>query len=451
MAQFSDDAYNTKLQPGAGAGTLIGNWFEERILRDSSGEGRTVPQRHVPRSGLLKDWTKVPTVPRKGDDTFDRVYGPKSSLQWEAASHMIGKGDDSTPTILREGPLTVALKSAHHDGAETEVQQEDAIVEEVNHARYFETSTGIAHQKPDYTVAEKATHTSKSYAQEIRCGPEPDQMPALDNEGLEVPFHAHYSGVEQITNQRMFLADSEFRNNVKASAATGVGAFHRNSEFTKGCDKFILGVRKDEALNAMYTGLKDTQPLRHLGGELAPNHFAGIPSLAALKATIHQKVQEAWGPMGYVSLRQRLFDFCDHEGFVPKGNVVAVLREQLGVTEEEVPSKPLDVWLTQLVTMKKDELTASTFMSSLRPALPQKDKRRVLTAFKLLQGPNSNGIVRLGDWLQRLDDGEVKQTVVLAFGAEDEESVANTTVTERVFLELFSDLAPFLDIDSLLQ
>ena len=25
----------------------------------------------------------------------------------------------------------------------------------------------------------------KSYAQEIRCGPEPDQMPALDNEGLE--------------------------------------------------------------------------------------------------------------------------------------------------------------------------------------------------------------------------------------------------------------------------
>lgn len=155
--------------------------------------------------------------------------------------------------------------------------------------------------------------------------------------------------------------------------------------------------------------------------------------------------------MGYVSLRQRLFDFCDHEGFVPKGNVVAVLREQLGVTEEEVPSKPLDVWLTQLVTMKKDELTASTFMSSLRPALPQKDKRRVLTAFKLLQGPNSNGIVRLGDWLQRLDNGEVKQTVVLAFGAEDEESVANTTVTERVFLELFSDLAPFLDIDSLLQ
>jgi len=451
MAQFSDDAYNTKLQPGAGAGTLIGNWFEERILRDSSGEGRTVPQRHVPRSGLLKDWTKVPTVPRKGDDTFDRVYGPKSSLQWEAASHMIGKGDDSTPTIMREGPLTVAVKSAHHDGAETEVQQEDAIVEEVNHARYFETSTGVAHQKPDYTVAEKATHTSKSYAQEIRCGPEPDQMPALGNEGLEVPFHAHYSGVEQITNQRMFMADSEFRNNVKASAATGVGAFHRNSEFTKGCDKFILGVHKDEALNAMYAGLKDTQPLRHLGGELAPNHFAGIPSLAALKATIHQKVQEVWGSMGYVSLRQRLFDFCDHEGFVPKGNVVAVLREQLGVTEEEVPSKPLDVWLTQLVTMKKDELTASTFMSSLRPALPQKDKRRVLTAFKLLQGPNSNGTVRLGDWLQRLDDGEVKQTVVLAFGAEDEESVANTAVTERVFLELFSDLAPFLDIGSLLQ
>ena len=28
---------------------------------------------------------------RKGDDTFDRVYGPKSGLEWEPASNAIGK------------------------------------------------------------------------------------------------------------------------------------------------------------------------------------------------------------------------------------------------------------------------------------------------------------------------------------------------------------------------
>ncbi|CAJ1360195.1 unnamed protein product [Effrenium voratum] len=338
---------------------------------------------------------------------------------------------------MREGPLTNAMKSAHYEGAETDVQYEDRIVEEVHHERYFETTTGATHQKPDYTVAEKAT--SKNYAQEIRCGPAPDVMPALENEGLDVPFHAHYSRVEQVTNTRMFLVDPEFRGNVKASAATGVGPFHRNAQFTKGCDKFILAIHKDEGLNTMYENLKQSQPMRHLGGERAADHFAEIPSLAALKGVIHRKVHEVWGPLGYVSLRRLLCEFCDHEGFIRKADLVAVLREQLALSEEEVESKPLDVWLNQLITMKKEELKASTFLTSLRPALPQKEKRRVLTAFKLLQGPS--GVARLGDWLQRLDNGDVKQTVVMAFGAEDEETVANTAVTEQVFLELFSDLA----------
>ena len=58
----SDDAFN---KPGSGlrkpddAGVLMGNWLEERVLRESTGEGRCIPQRHLPRSGLLKDFSKV--------------------------------------------------------------------------------------------------------------------------------------------------------------------------------------------------------------------------------------------------------------------------------------------------------------------------------------------------------------------------------------------------------
>eukprot|EP00913_Durusdinium_trenchii_P004238 g3929.t1 len=167
----------------------------------------------------------------------------------------------------------------------------------------------------------------KSYKQEIFCGPEPDVMPSLENEGLEVPFHAHYSRV---------------------------GPFHRNAQFTKGCDKFILHVHKDEGLNEMYQRLPETNPMRQLGGENASDPHAGIPSLAALKGAIHRKVQEVWGPLGYVNLRQRLCELCDHEGFIRKSDVVEVLREPLGLSEEEVEAKPLDVWLCQLCTMKKD-------------------------------------------------------------------------------------------------
>ena len=75
--QFTDDAYNSNLKgKQAGFGTLVGNWYEESQQREGTGEGRTVPQRHVRRSGLLKDFTRLPSDGfRIADDTFERLYG----------------------------------------------------------------------------------------------------------------------------------------------------------------------------------------------------------------------------------------------------------------------------------------------------------------------------------------------------------------------------------------
>lgn len=42
--------------------------------------------------------------------------------------------DSSVPTILREGPLKVALKTAHREGAELDVQGEEGILAEVTQA-----------------------------------------------------------------------------------------------------------------------------------------------------------------------------------------------------------------------------------------------------------------------------------------------------------------------------
>mmetsp|Transcript_70604 Transcript_70604/g.113814 ORF Transcript_70604/g.113814 Transcript_70604/m.113814 type:complete len:451 (-) Transcript_70604:96-1448(-) len=447
-AQFSDDAYNKELRPGEGPGTLIGNWCEERVLRESSGEGRTVPQRHLQRSGLLKDWTKVPTIAMKKDDTFDRVYGPKAPYVTETASKTIGKHDESVPNLMRSGPLAKTLERARHESAEAEVQGEEAIRAEMESRRHFETTTGVTHSKPDHTLAVKAVG-KKSCKLEITRGPAPDPCMAMGNDGIEVPTHSHYANVEQVTHQRMCLADTELRSNVRVSASAGIGPFHRNSEFTKPLGEFYKGLLKDDEMENMFNSLKESQPLRHLeGSRPVATTFSSVPSLAALKEAIHNKIAEVWGPHGYIILRHRLFDFSDHEGFVQKGDVVSVMREQLGVDTDGVAEKPLDVWLTQLVTMKKDELRVGSLLTSLRPSLPQKDKRKVLEMFKSLQ--SASGTVRLGDWLARLGDNNVKQTVVAAFGAEDEASVADTGVTEQVFLELFSDLAPLSNIDPLL-
>merc|ERR1712151_167471 len=122
--------------------------------------------------------------------------------------------------------------------------------------------------------------------------------------------------------------------------------------------------------------------------------FSGLPSLAALKETIHRRIAQAFGPHGYVVLRQLLYDMGDHEGLISKTDATAVLREQLQLSTEDVSEQALDIYLSQLVTMKKSELKIASLMSSLRPALPQKEKRRVIDAFKALG--SQVGSVRLG-------------------------------------------------------
>ena len=74
---FSEDSYNTKHT--AGGRVLVGNWREEAVLQETVGEARSVPQRHIKRSGLLKDFTKRPGEVRILDNTFERVSGSSSA------------------------------------------------------------------------------------------------------------------------------------------------------------------------------------------------------------------------------------------------------------------------------------------------------------------------------------------------------------------------------------
>lgn len=66
-----DSAFN-KYRGKAGHGTLIGNWQEERDLRDNTGEGRTVTKTHIPKRH--HDFENPVTGPMF-DNTNHRIYG----------------------------------------------------------------------------------------------------------------------------------------------------------------------------------------------------------------------------------------------------------------------------------------------------------------------------------------------------------------------------------------
>lgn len=463
-AQFSDDAYNKQLTEGQG--TLIGNWYEERVLRESCGEGRTVPQRHIPRSGLLVDWSKTPSSgPRRQDDTFDRVYGPKADTLHVPVSKMIGGGEDdifgdrpvaetlqAAGRIPRRGAKAELDESARFEAAELEVREEEAEIDARAHDRHFDTSTGIVHSKPNPALTELPTKLSKSCRKELMHGPDADRLMALGNEGLEFNNHNHYSNQEPVTHPRQQLADPVARSGMQVSACAGMHAFGRHMEFSKPMEKFCLGLSKDEELEAHFASLKGTKPLRSVGGSVpVAQAFKNLPSLAALKEALHTRIAETFGAQGYVILRQELFNRSDEEGFVHKQEVMSVFRELLNLSEEEVPTPALAIWLDQLITMKKQELHVGVLMASLRPTLQLTVKRKILVSFRALSPVD--GAVRLGSWLDTLRDPALRRTIAQAFGSLDEDgaSVASMPLTESVFIELISDLSALMDVGTLLD
>merc|ERR1711920_26594 len=129
-----------------------------------------------------------------------------------------------------------------------------------------------------------------------------------------------------------------------------------------------------------------TNTMRTLGGSQprGGDAFASVPSLVALKESIQTRIAEAYGPPGYVVLRQEFFNNASPEGTVSKALVVGIFREQLSLSVDEVSDMALDVYLDQMSIARGGELRIIALMSSLRPALAQKERLRALEAFQAM-------------------------------------------------------------------
>jgi len=216
---FADDAYNKYV--GDGPGTMVGNWSEERALRDATGEGRTLPQRHLPRSCLLKDFTRVATAStRRTDDTFERCYGPNRSTTYVPMSKTIGAGEEDLTgesrialqlqadrRVERVGMRRVLDEAAMQEVAEKHVCLEEEVQNAQAQQRAFATTTGSHFQKPDYRKTEHPAFLRKSHKNELMTGRPVDRSQTLLNAGLDVQTNVHYSVAEPVTHMRMSLAD----------------------------------------------------------------------------------------------------------------------------------------------------------------------------------------------------------------------------------------------------
>ena len=93
--------YNKGLSRGKG--TLMGNWYEERSLRDFTGVGRTIIREHIPKRHL--NFEEPIITDKKFDNTHDRIYGERKDQLMYTENFYYGKSKnpaDSLPMVGRK-------------------------------------------------------------------------------------------------------------------------------------------------------------------------------------------------------------------------------------------------------------------------------------------------------------------------------------------------------------
>ncbi|CDW88912.1 UNKNOWN [Stylonychia lemnae] len=139
--------YNKGLSKGKG--TLMGNWYEERSLRDFTGVGRTIIREHIPKRHL--NFEEPIITEKKFDITHDRIYGERKDQLMYTENFYYGKSKNPADNLPRVGRKTINQEKEMMDIIAEELRLKEEEEERQRNARQFETTTRATFQKKDLT------------------------------------------------------------------------------------------------------------------------------------------------------------------------------------------------------------------------------------------------------------------------------------------------------------
>jgi len=433
VTQFTDDAYNKQLKgKGVHQGTLIGNWFEEGCQRDGTGEGRTIPQRHVRRSGLLRDFTRLPSDgTRVCDDTFERLYGHRKYDVVSASSHEIGKKDGLCHlTAMQREPVQANLVYQQVGLREVErnekflqhavdfVQAKEDAKDALNEKRFFQTSSEDF-AMPKASDVEKPAHPRTSCRNEIMRGPPPPDSVLFAKQGLDFDKETHYTLQEAITAHTVFASNPETVSIVNMTHASN--GFRRNSAVSCPVETFLDGAEKDSSEPAAGPV---AMPLRQPA--VLPT---GNVTLPAVKSAIRGKFDQ-YGGRAIVVLRAALEDVAHDDATVSISDATQVL------CPEGLDPVAVEMYLKMQATMRKDRLQITKVIDSLRPTIPATRMSQIASLWESLE---TSQHVDLATWTGAIQ-GEVSEMISSDLGSEPGMVIGKTS-----FYEYFADLSAGMD------
>lgn len=106
MSSHTEASFNK--YTASGKGTLIGNWAEERSLREFTGVGRTIIREHVPKRHL--DFENPIINEKINDDTNQRIYGEKNPQPMFSETYSIGKSFNPADNLPKVGRKTTNME-----------------------------------------------------------------------------------------------------------------------------------------------------------------------------------------------------------------------------------------------------------------------------------------------------------------------------------------------------
>ncbi|CAG9321499.1 unnamed protein product [Blepharisma stoltei] len=169
------DAYNK--YPKESAGTLIGNWYEERELRDLTGHGRNYPMHHVPKK------EGEPAALRDRDGTDTRVHGTSWEEKHDTMNHNYGATTNPADQLRKVGRREELMKAQIHQAISNEIKQKTDEEEVLRNTRIFETTTQgtFGWQVPNEKIGKRVMKTQDGAETEAN-----DEVWAVEH-GIRVP------------------------------------------------------------------------------------------------------------------------------------------------------------------------------------------------------------------------------------------------------------------------
>jgi len=293
----TDDAYNKSLKEDK-AGTLMGNWFEERVLRSTTGEGRNIPRKH--------------RQPPK-DSTFDRCYGHRVYDQELKTSKEYGR-------FFVEGNRDFqAQQLAEATGPRLKLHQEHAYELAEEYVQGVEAAC-MPEDPP------KITTNQGLYPRAPWSNPDTAMISRSDVKG-EIPVEVDV-GSSYYTES---VENTLTRANVKRSAETGYHYFGKNTQFSRHISEFPGGAHKDEEDMKMFAKMEKNPriPTDVLCASYIQKSLEDPTSLVGLKKNLMDRLIRRYsssgssassssseGRFGIAQFRNELNSKADVNGYV---------------------------------------------------------------------------------------------------------------------------------------